>query len=419
MITAASSVVRDSSTQLTVGCTLPTDGTYFIRIELNDGNAVRSATAVLNISDEPSWTTASGSLGTILGNFSGTVATVAATGDTVTYSETTSVLTNASQANCSLNSSTGVITTTDFGGSSTSETTYTFTIRATDAQGQTSDREFILASQFTTGGTITYYGGKTYHTFLADGTFVNGNSRTVDYLMVAGGGSGGSYGGGGGAGGLLNGSTSLAAASFSIVIGDGGVNPSGVSTSQSTGDDGDDTTFNSLTAIGGGGGADGSNAGRTGGSGSGGGYVGGTGGAGTAGQGNAGGGSSYGNPFPSGGGGGSGGTGGSATSNLQAGDGGPGTQFSTYATATSTGDSGYYAGGGAGGVAGCGGGYDAGGSGGSGGSGGGGDGGVGGSGQSAGQANTGGGGGSGAYCSGSNYFPQSGGSGIVIIRYTT
>ena len=32
------------------------------------------------------------------------------------FSETTNVLTNASQANCSLNSSTGAITTTDFGG---------------------------------------------------------------------------------------------------------------------------------------------------------------------------------------------------------------------------------------------------------------------------------------------------------------
>ena len=84
VITAASSVVRDSATQLTVGCTLPTDGTYFIRIELNSGLAVRSTTAVLDSqSDAPVWTTTAGSLGTIAGNFSGTVATVAATGDTV------------------------------------------------------------------------------------------------------------------------------------------------------------------------------------------------------------------------------------------------------------------------------------------------------------------------------------------------
>ena len=64
----------------------------------------------------------------------------------------TSVLTNASQANCSL-ASNGVITTTDFGGSSTTATTYTFTIRITDAEGQTADRQFTLTSSFgATGG---------------------------------------------------------------------------------------------------------------------------------------------------------------------------------------------------------------------------------------------------------------------------
>ena len=153
VITPADSIVRDSSTQLTVVATLATDGTYYIRIELNSGLAVRSTNADLTVSDAPVWTTGSGSLGTIAGDFSGTVATVAATGDTVVYSETTSVLTNASQANCSLNSSTGVITTSDFGGSSTAATTYNFTLRATDAQAQTADRNFSLTSSFeATGG---------------------------------------------------------------------------------------------------------------------------------------------------------------------------------------------------------------------------------------------------------------------------
>ena len=86
-------------------------------------------------------------------NFSGTVATVAATGDgSITYSEVGSVLTNASQANCTLNSSTGVITTSDFGGSSTNDTQYNFTLRATDAQGQTADRAFSLTSSFGSSG---------------------------------------------------------------------------------------------------------------------------------------------------------------------------------------------------------------------------------------------------------------------------
>ena len=65
VITTASTVVRDSATQLTVGATIPTDGTYYIRIELNTGLAVRSSTAALTISDAPVWTTGSGTLGTI------------------------------------------------------------------------------------------------------------------------------------------------------------------------------------------------------------------------------------------------------------------------------------------------------------------------------------------------------------------
>ena len=154
IIVPADSVTFNNSTSLTCNFTLTTDGTYYIRIENNDGLAVRSTTALLTVSDAPTWTTASGTLGTIAGDFSGTVATVAATGDsTLAYSETTNVLTNAAQANCSLNSSTGVITTTDFGGSSTTATTYNFTLRATDAEGQTADRNFSLTSSFgATGG---------------------------------------------------------------------------------------------------------------------------------------------------------------------------------------------------------------------------------------------------------------------------
>lgn len=154
VVTPADSISFTSATSISATFTLATDGTYYIRIENNDGNAVRSSTALLTVSDAPTFTTAAGTLGTIAGNFSGTVATIAATSDSaVTYSETTNVLTNSSQANCSLNSSTGVITTTDFGGTSTSPTTYNFTIRATDAEGQTADRNFSLTSSYgATGG---------------------------------------------------------------------------------------------------------------------------------------------------------------------------------------------------------------------------------------------------------------------------
>ena len=150
----ADTVTFNNSTSLTVQATLTVDAQYKIRIENPNGLAVLSSTNILTVSDAPTWTTASGTLGTIAGNFSGTVATIAGTSDSaITYSEVTNVLTNASQANCSLNSSTGVITTSDFGGSSTTPTTYTFTIRITDAEAQTAEREFSLTSSFeATGG---------------------------------------------------------------------------------------------------------------------------------------------------------------------------------------------------------------------------------------------------------------------------
>ena len=152
-VTVANSISFTSSTSLSVNVTLAT-GNYYVRIENPDGNAGRSSSNIITASTAPSWTTAAGTLGTIAGDFSGKVATVVGTSDSaVTYSETTSVLTNASQANCALNSTTGAITTTDFGGSSTTATTYNFTLRITDAEGQTADRSFSLTSSFgATGG---------------------------------------------------------------------------------------------------------------------------------------------------------------------------------------------------------------------------------------------------------------------------
>ena len=152
-VTTANSVSLTNSTTLAVNTTLAS-GSYYVRIELDDGNAARSTNAIITASTAPTWSTSAGSLGSAAGDFSGTVATVAATSDSsITYSETTSVLTNASQANCALNSSTGAITTTDFGGSSTTATTYNFTLRITDAEGQTADRDFSLTSSFgATGG---------------------------------------------------------------------------------------------------------------------------------------------------------------------------------------------------------------------------------------------------------------------------
>ena len=149
-ITVANTISFTNATTLSVNVTLAS-GNYYVRIENPDGNAGRSTNNILTASTAPTFSTPAGSLGLIAGNFSGTVATIAGSSDSaITFSETTSVLTTA---NCTLNSSTGVITTTDFGGSSTTPTTYNFTIRITDAENQTADRNFSFTSSFgATGG---------------------------------------------------------------------------------------------------------------------------------------------------------------------------------------------------------------------------------------------------------------------------
>ncbi len=153
-ITNANTVSFTNATTLSVNVTLAS-GNYFVRIENPDGNAGRSTNNILTASTAPSFTTAAGSLGTIAGNFSGTVFTVVGTSDSsITFTETTSVLVGSggSQANCSL-ASNGVITTSDFGGSSTTPTTYNFTLKITDAEGQFVTRDFSLTSSFgATGG---------------------------------------------------------------------------------------------------------------------------------------------------------------------------------------------------------------------------------------------------------------------------
>ena len=146
-ITFPNSITRDSATQLTINVTLPTDGTYFIRIENPDGGAVRSSTALLTVSDAPTWTTAAGSLGSVAAGSSVSLSVAGTSDSTVAYSETTAVLTSNtdtpnSTMNLSLNSSTGAITGT--APEPTAETTYNFTLRLTDDEGQTTDRAFSI-----------------------------------------------------------------------------------------------------------------------------------------------------------------------------------------------------------------------------------------------------------------------------------
>jgi hypothetical protein len=136
---SADTVSFDSSGQLTVQVTLSVDATYKIRIENPDGNAVISSTNILTVSDAPTWTTAAGSLGTVAQGSSISF-TVAATSDSsVTYSK----VSGSFPTGVSLDANTGIISGTE-SGSDTSETTYSFTLRATDAESQTVDRAFSI-----------------------------------------------------------------------------------------------------------------------------------------------------------------------------------------------------------------------------------------------------------------------------------
>jgi len=134
-LTVADEVSFSSASSISAKFTLPVDGTYLLYIENPDGNAVQTS-AVLTVSDAPAWTTAAGSLGSFSGGDTISV-TVAATNAT-SFSKTSGTF----PGGLSLNTSSGVISGTETG--TTSDTTFSFTIRATDAQGQTADRAFSI-----------------------------------------------------------------------------------------------------------------------------------------------------------------------------------------------------------------------------------------------------------------------------------
>ena len=118
------SVSFTSSTSITATFTLPTDGTYYVRVENNNGLAVRTSSADLTVSDDPAWVTASGSLGTYAGASAISTINLVATA-TITGTQTA----HATAA------------------------TDPFTVTATDAEGQTSARAFTISWSFgATGG---------------------------------------------------------------------------------------------------------------------------------------------------------------------------------------------------------------------------------------------------------------------------
>ena len=150
-VTRASAVTFNNATSLTVTTNLAA-GSYFVRVENNDGGAVRSSSAILAVSLAPVWSTAAGSLGTIAASATQSFTLLA-------YDDDSTAVTSYSLQSGSLpggftlagDSSIGTISGTETGSSAT--TTYSFTIRATDNESQTTDRAFtITVSHGASGG---------------------------------------------------------------------------------------------------------------------------------------------------------------------------------------------------------------------------------------------------------------------------
>ena len=144
-IVAADSITFTSATQIVATFTLPVDGTYFLRVENNDGNAVRSGTAILTVSDAPAWTTAAGSIysgGSVVSTI-----TLSATGAT-SFAVTTGSVPTGLTFTSGVGSCTIAGTQTEF----TAAATKNFSITATDAEGQTAVRAFSMSFTFGMSG---------------------------------------------------------------------------------------------------------------------------------------------------------------------------------------------------------------------------------------------------------------------------
>jgi hypothetical protein len=373
--TPAAAVTYVNSTTLQVQVPAKSSASYNLYVVNPDGG-IGIKPSGITYSSDPTWVTSSPLANVVSNNaFTGTFSATGAT----SYANTTILPTGFNLL------ANGYY----FGNISVgADTTYSFDIRATDAELQDSTKTFSLS------------------------TVLFNVTPTVEYLVVAGGGGSGIFAGGGGAGGLLSNTTSITrSTSYTVTVGAGGTGSSAaVDSTAAWGSNGANSVFGGIVANGGGGGASrqSSNAGlagRDGGSGGGASPADNNsklGGNAISGQGNKGG-DQVSIGWGGGGGGGAGAAGENGSGNA-AGNGGIGIESSISGTAT------YYAGGGgastySGDIPPAG----------TGGLGGGGNGtkvnnAAGGSGTT----NTGGGGGGGGYSTGTG---GSGGSGIVIIRY--
>lgn len=244
----ATTTTRNSSAQLVATTPrdfLASESPATVRV-VNGSGLSANAENALSFADVPVFVTAAGSLGTIFDvmrtagySLASAAATDASGGSITSYAITSGSV----PAGMSFNTSTAAITGTP--NAVGSDTTSTFTVRATDNAGNTTSRTFTITVRAPVVTSYTSVGSTTFS--------VPSGVTFVRALVVAGGGGGhNNNSGGGGAGGMIDHPAFPVSpgGSVPVTVGSGGAgNSSGVSNTFP----GSDSVFGTLTAKGGGG----------------------------------------------------------------------------------------------------------------------------------------------------------------------
>ena len=154
-VTRASGITFNNATSLTVTTNLSV-GSYFVRVENNDGGAVRSSSAILNaVSAVTNWSTGAGSLGTING------ATQSFT--LLAYDDDSTAVTSYSLQSGSLpggftldgDSSVGTISGTETGSSATTAYSFAFVQRIMRDKQQIENLQLPVSRPFQEADNLT------------------------------------------------------------------------------------------------------------------------------------------------------------------------------------------------------------------------------------------------------------------------
>lgn len=213
----AATVTRVSASQITA--TTPRDFTVAeepLSVRVINGSGLSATLSdTIDCGGTPTWNTAAGSLATIFdstrSSFAGTSVSASDpdSGATISYS----IVSGSLPAGLSFNNATGAITGTP--NAVGSDTTSSFTVRATDNAGNTNDRTFSITVRAPVVLTYTYTGGD--QSF----TVPSGVSLITAKLWGAG---GSSHRGVGGAGGYTQASVSVTPGeSITVIVGQNGV----------------------------------------------------------------------------------------------------------------------------------------------------------------------------------------------------